>query len=234
MSVVERGSRGRRHPWSRWPDQREAPPRGRDPGPAPPPRRGSAPATFVIAALCVAVFVYGAMNGLRTHFNLIRDYAFVPADFPTGADNTYLRLFTHIFLHGDWVHLLVNMIVLWSFGRGLEPAIGTVRFVLLFFVTGAAAAIGHAVLTGFPDTPMIGASGATAGIVGAAVLAAPRMPVIFFIIPMPLYMAVAALVALHIFAIAFEWDPGIAWWAHLAGIIAGAALYPLLRRPQAR
>jgi membrane associated rhomboid family serine protease len=230
MSIVDRGSRDPRHPRSRWPSGRERPPRGSVPETRPPRPSGRAPVTFVLAGLCVLVFVYGSMSGIRVEYDLIRDYAFIPADLVTGENDAYLRLVTHMFLHGDWVHLLVNMVVLWSFGRGLEPAIGSVRFAILFFATGVVAAVGHAFFTGFPDTRMIGASGATAGIVGAAVLAAPRMPVIFFIIPMPLYMAVGVLVALHAVAIALDWDPGIAWWAHLAGLAAGAILFPLLRR----
>jgi len=226
MSIVDRGSRGERHPRSRWPEKGDWRSRSREPETPPPTRAAPATATYILAGLCIAVFAYGAMSGV----NLIRDYAFRPSDLQTGANNAYLRLVTHMFLHGDWVHLIVNMVVLLSFGRGLEPVMGTVRFVILFFLTGVAAAVGHAVLTGFPETPMIGASGATAGIVGAAVLAAPRLPVIFFIIPMPLYLAVVVLVAIHIAAIAFDWDPGIAWYAHLAGIAAGITLYPLLRR----
>ena len=229
MSIVDRGSRDERHPRSRWPEKGDWRSRSRPPEP-PPTRAAPATATYILAAICIAVFAFGELSGQRGNYNLIRDYAFVPADLQTGANNVYLRLVTHMFLHGDWVHLIVNMIVLLSFGRGLEPAMGTVRFVILFFVTGVAAAIGHAVLTGFPDIPMIGASGATAGIVGAAMLAAPRLPVIFFIVPMPLYMAVIVLVAVHIAAIGFEWDPGVAWYAHLAGIAAGIVLYPLLRR----
>ncbi|MCW5773108.1 MAG: rhomboid family intramembrane serine protease [Rhodospirillaceae bacterium] len=229
MGIVDRGSRDDRRPRSRWPDRGDW--RSRSRTPEPPPRRPPpAMGTYVLAGICIAVFVYGYLSGTRTELDLIRDYAFVPADLQSGGGNGYLGLFTHMFLHGDWVHLLVNMIVLLSFGRALEPALGTGRFVILYLVAGVAAAYGHGALTGFPDTPMIGASGATAGIVGAAVLAAPRMPVIFFIIPMPLFVAVIILVALHIAAIALQWDPGIAWWAHLVGLVVGAVLFPLLRR----
>lgn len=232
MSIVDRG-RDDRRPRSQWPADRHWRSPSRFPE-APSQRPAPAIGTYVLAALCIAVFAYGYLSGTRIELDLIRDYAFVPADLKSGGGNGYLGLATHMFLHGDWVHLLVNMIVLLSFGRALEPALGTGRFVLLYLVAGVAAAYGHAALTGFPDTPMIGASGATAGIVGAAALAAPRMPVIFFILPMPLFAAVIVLVALHAAAIYFEWDPGIAWWAHLVGLVAGAVLFPLLRRRTVR
>jgi membrane associated rhomboid family serine protease len=111
---------------------------------------------------------------------------------------------------------------------------GSFRFVVLYLVTGVLAAIGHGVINEQADIILIGASGAIAGVVGAAAVAAPRMPVIFVIIPMPLWIAVVAIVILHILAIQFEWEPEVAWYAHLAGMAAGAILYPLLRRRVAR
>ncbi len=181
--------------------------------------------TLALVALCVLVFAYGYAGGDNTQYGLIRDYAFIPGEIRDGRG--YERIVTHMFLHADWVHLLVNMICLFTFGRNLEPALGGPRFALLYLVAGIA---GAAAQGAFSDGPMIGASGAIAGIVGAAAAAAPRHRVILFVVPMPLYMAVAVMVAGHVAAIAFEWDPGIAWYAHLGGLAAGAILWPVLRR----
>lgn len=232
MGIVDRGSRGERHPRSQWPEKPSWRPRSRAPEPPPSYRSPTAWATLIFAGLCIAVFAYG--YALSAQNALIRDYAYFPADLASDGAKGYLRLITHMFLHGDWVHLLVNMICLYSFGRGIEPVLGTPRFVVLYLVTGALAALGHGFFTETPTIPLVGASGAIAGIIGAAAVAAPRMPVIFFIFPMPLFIAVLALVALHIAAIAFDWEPDIAWYAHLVGLAAGALLYPLLRRRQAR
>lgn len=226
MSVVDRGSREERHPRSQWPAKRQWPPRSRIPVTPPPGVRRSAPtATYLIMALCIAVFAYG--EATNTGEELIREYGYLPSELGRGG---YLGLVTHMFLHGGWVHLIVNMIVLWSFGRGIEPILGAARFVVLYLVSGVLAALAHGLLAEPANSILIGASGAIAGVVGAAAIAAPRMPVIFVIFPMPLYIAVAALVALHLAAIAFAWEPEIAWHAHLAGLAVGAILYPLLRR----
>jgi len=122
------------------------------------------------------------------------------------------------------------MLVLYTFGRGLEPAMGSIRFLILYLLAGIAAAIGQGLLTESAQTQLVGASGAISGILGAAVVAAPRMMVLFFVFPMPLFISVIILVALHIAAIVFQWEPEVAWHAHLAGLAAGAILYPVLRR----
>jgi membrane associated rhomboid family serine protease len=228
MGIVDRGSRDERHPRSQWPDKRHWPPRSRPPEPPPQQRLRPPTATYLIMALCVAVFAYG--EGTSTSRVLVEDYGYLPSRLTEGSADGYIGLVTHMFLHGGWLHLIVNMIVLWSFGRGLEPVMGSVRFVALYLVAGILAAIAHGIVNDQSNIILIGASGAIAGVVGAAAVAAPRLPVIFVIFPMPLWIAVIALVALHIAAIALDWDPEIAWHAHLAGLAVGAILYPLLRR----
>jgi membrane associated rhomboid family serine protease len=198
--------------------------------PEPPARQRLGPpiATYLIMALCIAVFAYGEATG--TSRVLVEDYGYLPSMLESSDPAEYLRLVTHMFLHGGTVHLVVNMIVFWSFGRGLEPVMGALRFTLLYLVAGVLAALGHGLINEQANIILIGASGAIAGVVGAAAVAAPRMPVIFVIFPMPLWLAVVAIVALHVVAIRFEWEPDIAWYAHLVGMAAGALLYPLLRR----
>jgi membrane associated rhomboid family serine protease len=228
MPIVDRGSRDEKRPRSRWPEKRDWPPR--EPRPEPPPLQRLAPptATYLIMALCIAVFAYGEATG--TGRVLVEDYGYLPSVLESRDPAEYLRLVTHMFLHGNYVHLIVNMIVFWSFGRGLEPVMGAFRFTLLYLLAGVLAAIGHGLINEEANIILIGASGAIAGVVGAAAMAAPRMPVIFVIFPMPLWLAVIAIVALHILAIAFNWEPEVAWYAHLVGMAAGAILYPLLRR----
>jgi membrane associated rhomboid family serine protease len=229
MSVVDRGgSRDERHPRSRWPDRRNWPPRDRPPERPPQPRLRSPTATYLIMAICIAIFAYGEYAG--TSRVMIEDYGYLPSALESRDPMDYLRLLTHMFLHGGTVHLVVNMIVLWSFGRGLEPVMGAVRFTLLYLAAGVLAAIGHGLINEQANIILIGASGAIAGVVGAAAIAAPRLPVIFVVFPMPLWIAVIGIVILHVLAIAFEWEPDIAWYAHLVGMAAGALLYPLLRR----
>ena len=193
---------------------------------------------WAIMAICVVVFLIQQGGSDLTDSLMIRNFALYPVVLFGGAETgapfpSALTLLTYMFLHGGWLHLIVNMIVLWSFGRGLEPVMGAFRFVVLYLVAGVLAALAHGFVNDLSNVILIGASGAIAGVLGAAVVAAPRLPVIFVIFPMPLWIAVIALVALHVAAIMFDWDPEIAWHAHLAGLAAGALLYPLLRRRSA-
>ncbi|MFO0990077.1 MAG: rhomboid family intramembrane serine protease [Alphaproteobacteria bacterium] len=228
MGIVDRGGRDGRRPRSQWPEQREWPPRDRAPEPPPPQRSVTPTATYLIMAICIGVFAYG--EATETSRVLVEDYGYLPARLGEAGRAAYVGLVTHMFLHGGWLHLVVNMIVLWSFGRGLEPVMGSFRFVVLYLATGVLAALAHGFVNEMSNVILIGASGAIAGVLGAAVMAAPRLPVIFVIVPMPLWISVIALVVLHVAAIMFDWDPEIAWHAHLAGLAAGAILYPLLRR----
>jgi membrane associated rhomboid family serine protease len=228
MPIVDRGSREPKRPRSRWPADREWPPRDRPPEPPPRVCAPAPAATYLIMALCIGVFAYG--EATETSRVLVEDYGYLPSRLDEAGGAGYLGLVTHMFLHGGWLHLIVNMVVLWSFGRGLEPVMGPVRFVALYLATGVLAALAHGFVNEQANVILIGASGAIAGVLGAAVVAAPRLPVIFVIFPMPLWISVVVLVALHIAAIMFDWDPEIAWHAHLAGLAAGVILYPLLRR----
>jgi len=189
-------------------------------------RRTFPTVTIVLIVLNVLVFLAELAGGEQ----FIVNWAFIPAQFSNQPGANAVTIFSAMFLHGGWLHLIVNMIVLWSFGRGLEPVMGAFRFVVLYLATGVLAALAHGFVNEQANVILIGASGAIAGVLGAAVIAAPRLPVIFVIFPMPLWIAVIALVALHVAAIVFDWDPEIAWHAHLAGLAAGAILYPLLRR----
>ena len=228
MSIVERGPRKDRTPRSRWPERHTHEPRQREPGPPPPMRFGYPIVTLLLVGLCVLVFVYGYTT--QSENRIINEYSYRPALLQFADADVFMRLVTHLFVHDGWVHLLVNMLVLYTFGRGLEPAMGSIRFLILYLVAGIAAAIGQGLLTDSTQAQLVGASGAISGILGAAVVAAPRMMVLFFVFPMPLFISVIILVALHIAAIAFQWEPEVAWHAHLVGLAAGALLYPVLRR----
>lgn len=228
MSVVERGPRKDRTPRSRWPEKGQFPSERREPPPPPQARLGAPIVTIMLAAISVAVFVYGFAT--QSENQIINDYSYRPALLKFADADLFLRLVAHLFVHDGWLHLLVNMLVLYTFGRGLEPAMGSIRFLILYVLAGIAAAIGQGLLTESAQTQLVGASGAISGILGAAVVAAPRMMVLFFVFPMPLFISVIILVALHIAAIVFQWEPEVAWHAHLVGLAAGAILYPVLRR----
>ncbi|HEY8566263.1 MAG TPA: rhomboid family intramembrane serine protease [Beijerinckiaceae bacterium] len=147
-----------------------------------------------------------------------------------------LTLLTSLFLHGSLVHLLGNMLFLWVFGDNVEDAMGHGRFVAFFIACGAAAGLVHAGIDPDSARPLIGASGAISGVVAAYLILYPRVKVwgLFLKgIPLrvPAVLAIGFWIALQVFA-AFLGGAGtenVGWFAHLGGLLAGAALIPLFR-----
>ena len=155
-----------------------------------------------------------------------------------------LTLLSSMFLHGGWMHLIGNMLYLWIFGDNVEHAMGRGRFILFYLLCGVIAAMAH--VLGNPDStiPMVGASGAIAGVLGAYVLLYPRARILI-LVPIVFYITTLRLPAMLVLGVWFAWqilssllsDPasgGVAWSAHIAGFIAGLALIPLFKYRRVR
>jgi membrane associated rhomboid family serine protease len=149
-----------------------------------------------------------------------------------------VTLATNLFLHGGFSHLLGNMLFLWVFGDNIEDSMGHGRFLAFFFATGAIASLVHAMTTAGSDTPLIGASGAISGILGAYFVLYPKVKVwvlMFALIPMklPTFLIIGLWAGIQFFNTIYG-SGNIAWWAHVAGFVAGAALIPYFRYPHVR
>ena len=147
-----------------------------------------------------------------------------------------MTLITYMFLHGSFMHLFGNMIFLWVFGDNVEDAMGHLRFLLFYLLCGVFAGLTHALISPASNVPMIGASGAVAGVIAAYLMLHPNVRVWclwFFRIPLRVSAGFALLVwiALQVVNIALSTDASIAWWAHIGGLIAGAVLVLFMRRP---
>src|SRR5215813_9656924 len=142
-------------------------------------------------------------------------------------------LFTYMFLHADWGHLLGNMIFLWVFGDNVEEALGRLRFLIFYLASGALAALAYIASDINSDIPLIGASGAIAGVVVAYVMLRPcaRVTVLVAIIPLRLsaYWVVGAFVLMQIISLDSASRSEVAYWCHFGGMVAGALLLLLLR-----
>lgn len=156
-------------------------------------------------------------------------------------------LLTYMFLHGSWLHLGGNMLFLWVFGDNVEDALGHVRFFIFYILCGVIAGIVHVTAThalmppGSPglDAPMLGASGAVAGVIAAYLMLHPRVRVwvlVMFRIPLRVSAGFALLVWVGLQVVsaylAYEQKDygGTAWWAHIGGLMAGAILVIFMRR----
>jgi membrane associated rhomboid family serine protease len=146
-----------------------------------------------------------------------------------------LTLVTSLFLHGSALHLAGNMLFLWVFGDNVEDGMGHKRFLAFYLLCGIAAGLTHAFMEPESTRPLIGASGAVAGIVAAYLILYPRVKVwgLFFgRIPLrvPARWAIGLWILFQLVSAFLGGDEGVGWFAHLGGLAAGAALTPLLRR----
>jgi membrane associated rhomboid family serine protease len=219
-----------------------------------PTRYPPAVTTTLIAANC-ALFLFqislspDELEWFLVNFALIPARYFVPEALglaePTLID--YLPFATNMFLHGGWLHLILNMWTLWLFGPAIEDRVGAGRFLAFYLACGVAAALAHVVFNLPSTVPAVGASGAIAGVLGCFMRLFPlaRVIVLVPVLFIPLFFEVPALVfvglwfLIQLFQGAFELllpssGGGVAWWAHIGGFVAGLLLSPLLQRSERR
>ena len=167
---------------------------------------------------------------------------------PVNAQTAFVPIFTAMFLHGGWLHLIGNMWVLWIFGDNIEDYLGHFAYLIFYLLCGVIAAIAHTVLNATSTIPSVGASGAIAGVMGAYFVLYPRarvltlVPLIFFFTFwwLPAWIVLGYWFIIQFFsgaatAIAYtsQTSGGIAFWAHVGGFVAGIVLvkvFPTRRR----
>jgi membrane associated rhomboid family serine protease len=147
-----------------------------------------------------------------------------------------LTLLTYMFFHGDILHLAGNMLFLWVFGDNVEDALGHVKFLLFYLACGVAGGLMHALIEPASEVPLIGASGAVAGVIAAYLMLHPRVRVwVLALKAIPLRISAAFALGIWILMqLVMVLVPQVgptAWWAHIGGLIAGAVLVLFLRRP---
>lgn len=143
-------------------------------------------------------------------------------------------LITYTFIHGGWAHLIGNMAFLWVFGDDVEDALGHFRYLLFYFLCGACGAMAHYLSAGGSNVPLLGASGAIAGIVAAYLMLHPCRKVwVLAFMRIPLQLAAEWVlgfwIVIQILNVTFSNDKAVAWWTHIGGLVAGAILIVALR-----
>ena len=155
--------------------------------------------------------------------------------FPTGD---YTPFITSIFIHGGWLHVILNLWLLWIFGDNVEDRMGGVRFLAFYLFCGLVAGGLHVYANPYSNIPTIGASGAIAGVMGAYFFLFPYARVVIWVLFLPLFIQVPAVAFLGIWVIIQLYkatagldssDPyaDVAWWGHLGGFIAGMLTHRL-------
>ncbi len=201
------------------------------------PSRTKPVVTVGLIVVNAVVFLYQLMLPEPALQVFVGRYALIPAWFSVPA------LFTSQFLHGGWMHVISNMIYLWIFGDNVEDRLGHVPFLIFYLGAGAAAALLQTLFNPFSSVPMLGASGAIAGVMGAYFVLYPQsrvltliflfifvdiveIPAIFFL---GIWFLMQLLSGVGSLGVSNAAGGGVAFWAHIGGFVAGLLIGVVLR-----
>ncbi|OFW44876.1 MAG: hypothetical protein A3J29_06815 [Acidobacteria bacterium RIFCSPLOWO2_12_FULL_67_14b] len=204
------------------------------------PSRTTPVVTVALIAVNVLVFLFQLGLTERGFDLFLLTFGLVPAYF------SLVSVFTSMFVHGGLAHLAGNMLFLWIFGDNIEDRLGHGRYLLFYLVCGFVAAVAQTALAPLSEVPMVGASGAIAGVMGAYLVLYPHsrvlmlfpFPPIVFELPAVLFLVMWFVVqflnglgTLPIFGAA-GLTGGVAFWSHVMGFVAGVLLVRIMRRPE--
>ena len=212
------------------------------------PGRSTPLVVFLLIAVNVGVFLYQDSLPPPRLEALVQAYGMVPYEItrgvdlpPPGPQPVYATLLTSMFMHGGWFHVLGNMWFLWIFGNNVEDVFGRVGFLLFYLVMGLAAAFAQILIGPASRVPVIGASGAIAGVMGAYLVFWPAARIdtlVFFyfirVVPLSAVFVLGYWVLIQLlqgtYALGGLAEGGVAWWAHVGGFAAGVVAGLLFRR----
>lgn len=205
--------------------------------------------TVTLIASCALVFFYQSTLSTEPGRTFVFQYGAIPAlvfgraEAPSELAGIppYATLLTSMFLHGGWLHLIGNMLYLWIFGNNIEDVMGHAKFVLFYITCGILAALSHALTDPSSTIPMVGASGAISGVLGAYLLLFPHARVLVFIpmgfasrtmyVPAGVVLGLWFVMQLLSGGMSLNTEGGgVAFFAHVGGFIAGMLLIGLFKR----
>jgi membrane associated rhomboid family serine protease len=196
--------------------------------------------TYILIIINVLFFLVELSAGDQ----FIQKWAFIPARFSADPAGNAVTIFTAMFMHGGWLHLLSNMLFLWIFGDNVEDRFGHVQFLIFYLLVGVAATFAQFALSPESTIPNVGASGAIAGVLGSYILLFPQTRVNVLlgrqIVAMPAMVVLGLWIVLQLFSgvgsIAHTDETanvsGVAYMAHIGGFFAGLILTFLFRGTQ--
>ena len=205
--------------------------------------------TIFFIVVCVFVFLYQVSLPVRAGGLFVYQFGAIPAvvfgytQLPAELISlpAYGTLISSMFLHGGWMHLFGNMLYLWIFGNNIEDVMGHGKFIVFYLLCGIFAALSHALIDPESTVPMVGASGAISGILGAYLLLFPYARVLI-VIPFGFvhwtYVPAAIVLGLWFVMQLFsggmslgQEGGGVAFFAHIGGFIAGMAMIGIFKHP---
>jgi membrane associated rhomboid family serine protease len=211
------------------------------------PRRSFPVVTLLILAANVVVFLHQVSLPPHAADVFIKTYGLVPAKISAALagnpritlGDALIPLFTCMFLHGGWLHIIGNMLFLWVFGGNVEDRLGPLSYLLFYLVCGIGSGVSQALFSWGSAIPSVGASGAISGILGAYIVLFPSSRILT-LVPLFIFFFTARIPAIVFIGLWFlvqllsgigylgeagaSASGGVAWWAHIGGFVIGAFL----------
>ena len=202
--------------------------------------------TVALIVLNSLIFILSYFRGPEAFQYFIYQYGFIPYELVSGVEITpqlaasvYLTPFTSMFMHGGWLHLIGNMLFLWIYGNNVEDYFGPIKFIIFYILAGLAAVALYTLFGPNSDVPLVGASGAIAGVMGAYMVLHPRaritVLIIFFfiqfvVLPAKVVLGIWFVIQLFMSFAGSATGGGVAWMAHVGGFAFGYVVMRLLFR----
>jgi membrane associated rhomboid family serine protease len=187
--------------------------------------------TYFLLAINIAIFVFQFSLSPQAQQEFVFTYGSIPREIMHGED--LFTLFTCMFLHGGWMHLIGNMMFLWVFADNIESTVGSFRFLLFYLAAGIAASLAHSILGPNSNIPCVGASGAIAGVLGAYLVMFPKSQIQILFVVFLRTFSVSAIYFLGFWIVQQFMsgigslsattivNSGVAYWAHIGGFVFG-------------
>ena len=202
---------------------------------------------LVLIVSNILVFLYEQQLSAAGLERFVFQWGLIPAHLFSNLSTAWPTIFTAMFIHGSWIHLLGNMWFLYIFGDNIEARLGGFRYLIFYLLSGVAAAFLQTYVQPSSQVPAIGASGAIAGVLGAYLISFPRsriaslVPILFIFtiveVPAVIFLIFWFLIQIYsgVFMMQGAAASGIAWWAHIGGFIFGVIMVSFFaRRPAYR
>ncbi|MDG2060443.1 MAG: rhomboid family intramembrane serine protease [SAR86 cluster bacterium] len=197
---------------------------------------------YWIIGICIFIFLWQFTLPAELSRSAVYSFGVIPSSL-LGDNFIYipasLTVVTSMFMHGGWMHLLGNMLYLWIFGDNIEESLGRFKFIVFYSLCGLVAALTQSLVDPTSNIPMIGASGAIAGVLGGYLILYPRanVNVLFWIFIFIKVFRIPAFIVLGVWIVGQFFDAGgssssgVAYFAHIGGFLAGICLVPLFKKP---
>jgi membrane associated rhomboid family serine protease len=212
------------------------------------PRRSFPFVTLLLIVVNALVFFFELSLPPRAGQELMMEFGMIPARLRLALasprvplSGAVFPLFTSMFLHGGWLHIIGNMWFLWIFGDNVEDRLGHLRYLGFYLICGVGAGLVHTIFNWNSSLPSVGASGAISGVMGAYIVLFPRSRVLtlipliifWFTVELPAYLLLGYWFLIQFFSglgsLGLKQAGGVAWWAHIGGFLLGVFLIGVMQ-----